>query len=91
MAAFRREGDLLARFAERVRDIDPDVLTGWNVIEFDFRMISRRFAALGLPFDIGRSEEESRYLEGSGGSSSALIASGRQTLDAMRALRSGPG
>jgi len=90
VTSFGSERDLLARFAERVRDLDPDVLTGWNVIEFDFRMIARRFSALGLPFDIGRSDEESRYLEGSGGASSALIASGRQTLDAMRALRSGP-
>jgi DNA polymerase-2 len=88
--SFPTEADLLLHFAQRVREIDPDVLTGWNVIEFDFRMLARRFLALGLRFDLGRSEEESRYLEGASGASSALIVSGRQTLDAMRAVRSGP-
>jgi len=90
VASFSAEAELLLAFAARLRAIDPDILTGWNVIEFDFRLIARRFSALGLPLDIGRSEEEARYLEGSGGASSALVVSGRQCLDAMRALRSGP-
>jgi DNA polymerase II len=90
ISSFPSETELLMHFAQRVRETDPDVLTGWNVIEFDFRMLARRFLALGLRFDLGRSEEESRYLEGASGASSALIVSGRQTLDAMRAVRSGP-
>lgn len=87
---FGDEASLLSAFSARVVELDPDVLTGWNVIEFDFRVLSERSAALGLPFDLGRSEEPSRYLPGTGGSSSAVIVPGRQCLDAMRIARSGP-
>jgi DNA polymerase II len=87
---FKGEGELLSAFAARIVELDPDVLCGWNVIEFDFRVLAERYRALGIPFDFGRSREESRFLPGSGGSSSAVIVPGRQCLDAMRIARSGP-
>jgi DNA polymerase-2 len=87
---FKSEADLLRAFSKKIVELDPDVLSGWNVIEFDFRILSRRFAALGLPFDMGRSADASRYLEGSDGASSAVIIPGRQVLDSMRIARSGP-
>ena len=48
------EGALLRALAERVRALDPDVLTGWNVVEFDFGVLVARARALGVPFEIGR-------------------------------------
>ncbi len=36
---FRTEKDLLAGFCARVRDLDPDVLTGWNVVDFDLTVL----------------------------------------------------
>ncbi|HLM73952.1 MAG TPA: 3'-5' exonuclease, partial [Polyangiaceae bacterium] len=32
---FADEGELLRAFCRRVRELDPDVLTGWNAIDFD--------------------------------------------------------
>src|SRR5262249_6675725 len=32
---FPTEKDLLEAFCARVRELDPDVLTGWNVVDFD--------------------------------------------------------
>lgn len=51
---FATEADLLAAFCRRVRELDPDVLTGWNVIEFDLNVIGRIAAALNVPLDLGR-------------------------------------
>ncbi len=82
------EAELLKHFSRRIIDLDPDVITGWNIIEFDFRILARRFQALGLAFDMGRSMEECRYLEGRDAASSAVIIPGRQCLDALRILRS---
>jgi DNA polymerase-2 len=52
------EAALLRAFAARVRELDPDVLTGWNVVEFDFGVLVARARALGVPFEIGRAPGE---------------------------------
>ena len=48
------EAALLRAVAARIRALDPDVLTGWNVVEFDCAVLAARAAALGVPFEIGR-------------------------------------
>ena len=37
------ERDLLIGLAARIRELDPDVLTGWNVIDFSDSPIATRF------------------------------------------------
>jgi DNA polymerase-2 len=51
---FATERDLLVAFMERVRELDPDVLTGWNVIEFDLAVLVKLAGRLGLQMEIGR-------------------------------------
>ena len=48
------EAALLRAVAARIRALDPDVITGWNVVEFDFAVLVARAAALGVGFEIGR-------------------------------------
>jgi len=48
------ERALLAAFAARVRTLDPDVLLGWNVVDFDLRVLARRMAAVRVVGGIGR-------------------------------------
>ncbi len=90
---FPTEAAMLARVRDRIREMDPDVITGWNVIDFDFRVLARRFAALGVAFDIGRSETPATFLdrEDSDGVTrwrrSKAMVSGRQVLDAMWLVR----
>ncbi|MBY0280075.1 DNA polymerase II [Candidatus Binatia bacterium] len=48
------ERTLLKAFVARVRALDPDVLLGWNVVDFDLRVIARRLAALRVGDGIGR-------------------------------------
>jgi len=48
------EKALLQRWIEWVARIDPDILIGWNVINFDLRLLQDRAQALGVPLAIGR-------------------------------------
>jgi len=87
---FPDERSMLLGFCERVLQWDPDILTGWNVIEFDFRIIAERMRQLGLPFSIGRSDTPAVFLPGERGRSGSVILPGRQVLDGVRLVRAGP-
>jgi len=45
---------VLLRFIEWVGIVDPDVFTGWNVINFDFRFLQKKADQLKVPLTIGR-------------------------------------
>jgi DNA polymerase-2 len=79
---------LVSLFAEIVA-IDPDVICGWNVTEFDLTVLDARARSLGVPFAIGRAGERSRVLPG-GPSKSVSIARvpGRVVLDGIATLKS---
>ena len=90
------EKSMLCAFLEDIRAIDPDILTGWNFLDFDFPHLAERFGKLGLPFTIGRSNDSAKFFPGddSGGRfwrrrSSAAVVPGRQVLDALRVMRAG--
>ena len=40
-SSYPNEQELLKAFAARVRELDPDVITGWNVVDFDFMVLLR--------------------------------------------------
>ena len=82
------EQHLLQALAERILQIDPDILTGWNVIDFDLPVLARRFNAHKMDFNLGRSKEGSRYLEGETWGRSRMLVYGRQVLDALHLVRS---
>ncbi|MDR2630112.1 MAG: DNA polymerase II [Spirochaetaceae bacterium] len=84
------ESSLLAAFIEDIRRIDPDVITGWNLLDFDFPRLAERCGFLRLPFNLGRSADRAKYFPGEGRRSGAAFIPGRQVLDALRVLRSGP-
>ena len=50
----RDERELLTVAGERLRALDPDVLTGWNVVDFDLRTWVKRCDALNAPCALGR-------------------------------------
>jgi DNA polymerase-2 len=50
------EKTLLSRWIETVIDIDPDIFIGWNVVNFDLRVLQARSQTLGIPLTIGRSK-----------------------------------
>jgi DNA polymerase-2 len=89
------EKSMLASFLEDIRIIDPDILTGWNFLDFDFPHLARRFEKFGLSFNIGRSKDSAKFFPGDDGGkswrrrSAAAIVPGRQVLDALRIMRAG--
>ena len=90
---FTSEKELLLELRRRILLMDPDILTGWNIVDFDFRALHRRFGDLGVPFDIGRSDSPATFLDREGGEGgvrwrrSRAIADGRQVMDALWLVR----
>jgi DNA polymerase-2 len=79
---------LLEGVTARIREIDPDILTGWNVVDFDLAVLQRRCKALGLRFSIGRTDSDAWYRSGATWGSSRIYVPGRQVLDGMHLVRS---
>src|SRR5690606_15827294 len=82
------EREALDRFCERVHELDPDVLTGWNTIDFDLTVLARIAARLNHPFELGRDKGALRIRPPQGyfGSGQASVP-GRLVLDGIDLLR----
>ena len=48
------EKSLLLSLVEEINHHDPDVIIGWNVINFDFRLLTKRAAKYKLMLNLGR-------------------------------------
>jgi DNA polymerase-2 len=87
-AAFPTERDLLLAFCQRVRALDPDVITGWNVVDFDLAVLSRLAARLGARLELGRGPGELRLgADRSTRGSRQASVPGRVVLDGIALLR----
>ncbi|HEY8077180.1 MAG TPA: DNA polymerase II [Labilithrix sp.] len=85
----RDERALLQMLFAEIVAIDPDVICGWNVVEFDLALLDARARELGVPFAIGRAGERARVLAGSSpGRASIARVPGRVVLDGIATLKS---
>ncbi|CAI3788754.1 DNA polymerase II [Pseudomonas sp. MM227] len=76
---------LNAWFAEH----DPDVIIGWNVVQFDLRVLHEHARRLNVPLLLGRGGAEMTWREhGSGSDHFFAGAPGRLIIDGVEALRS---
>ncbi|HEY6922959.1 MAG TPA: DNA polymerase domain-containing protein, partial [Steroidobacteraceae bacterium] len=82
------EKEALDAFCSRVASLDPDVLTGWNVIDFDLAVLEKIAARLRHPLQLGRDAGALRLRKAEGyfGSGQASIP-GRLVLDGIDLLR----
>ena len=82
------EAELLATLGRRIRALDPDVITGWNIIDFDVPVLIRRAEAARVPLEWGRAPGVLRQ-RGNGGRrfSDSIFIPGRVVLDGIRLLR----
>ena len=75
-------------FCDRIKKFDPDVLTGWNIVDFDLSVLQRIATRLRHPFNLGRDPGPIRIRKAEGyfGSGNAAIP-GRLVLDGIDLLR----
>ncbi len=82
------EKEALKAFTARIHELDPDILTGWNVIDFDLKVLDRIAKRLRAPLPLGRDSGAMRLRPAQGyfGSGQASIP-GRLVLDGMDLVR----
>jgi DNA polymerase-2 len=82
------ERGMLEAFFSWLHCADPDVIIGWNVVNFDLDFLERRCRELGMTFAMGRGKERATILPAGGpGGIRAARLPGRVVLDGIDALR----
>jgi DNA polymerase-2 len=84
---YKNEKDLLEGFLSRVLTIDPDIITGWNVIDFDLLVLTKLAAKHRVAFKIGRSRDISNLRQSKFFGKSRIYVNGRQVIDALQLVR----
>ncbi len=82
------ERRMLAAVNERIREIDPDIVTGWNVVDFDLRTWTKRCSALGVGCQLGRTPGGVHFAQDSSFTrQSRAVIDGRMVLDGIPLVR----
>ena len=83
------EASLLQRWIEWVERIDPDILIGWNVINFDLRLLQKKSQTFGVPLSIGRGAALPLWRQSQADRNHHFVLiPGRVVLDGIDTLRS---
>lgn len=83
------EAELLHRFVLEFNAIDPDIIIGWSVISFDFRLLVKRAERHNMPLHIGRDGSPLSWRDARSGSQAGYLnLAGRMVLDGIDALKS---
>ena len=84
------ERELLGHFFSWLRKIDPDVIIGWAIVNFDLNFIERRCKQLNVAFDMGRGNDAATVLQpGNNGQLRVAKLPGRAVLDGIDLLKAG--
>ncbi|MCF2948757.1 DNA polymerase II [Paraglaciecola aquimarina] len=82
------EKSLLISFVQKLNEYDPDVIIGWNVVNFDFRLLIKRAALHNVPLKIGRSEQVITWRNARNESNQGYVSMpGRMVVDGIDALK----
>ncbi len=81
VALLKKLNDWFARF-------DPDAIIGWNVVQFDLRVLHEHARRLAVPLRLGREGEEMQWREHGSGNHYFASAAGRLIIDGIESLRS---
>ncbi len=88
---YESERDLLPAVCKRIRELDPDLIVGWNVVDFDLRVLTRRCEELALlPRDcrLGRANGPVTFQQDRGFTrQSRADVVGRMVLDGIPMVR----
>ncbi len=80
---------LLERLNQWLAEHDPDAIIGWNLVQFDLRVLHEHAQRLKVPLRLGRGGDEMGWREhGSRNNHFFAAAAGRLIIDGIEALRS---
>jgi DNA polymerase-2 len=83
------EAALLVRLRDRINGIDPDLVVGWNLVNFDLRILLARAEKYRIPMTIGRGGSHARWRDARGDPGKGWVTlPGRVAIDGIDALRS---
>ena len=82
------ERQLLLAFSRWLRQRDPDIVIGWNVVNFDFRLLLQRAKRHQIVADWGRGGTTAIWRESKvAGASGQVVIPGRVVLDGISTLK----
>lgn len=85
---FGNEKSCLLAFLKFVQEYDPDVLIGWNLVQFDLWVLEQLAQKHALQFRIGRAQENWHWRQEEGDSGRRfVIIPGRVALDGIELLK----
>lgn len=86
--AFPDERSLLEHFRSEILRIDPDIITGWNLVGFDLKVLREKFQQYKIPFRMARQDWDCTLrIESSFMKDSTAEFPGRQVLDGITLLK----
>ena len=81
-------GELLESLNQWLAEHDPDAIIGWNLVQFDLRVLREHAQRLKIPLRLGRDGDEMHWRQhGSGNNHYFAAAAGRLIIDGIEALR----
>ncbi len=80
------EKKMLEKFKDIINDYDPDVITGYNIQNFDMPFIVGRMEKLGLKRDMGRAKDKNVFCSKHGHVSNTIII-GRIIADSYQIIK----
>jgi len=82
------ESECLRKFRSALFKLDPDIITGWSLVDFDLKHLQRLFEKNKIPFDLGRTNDNVRLrLESNFFRASSAVIPGRQVLDGLDLIK----
>lgn len=82
----KSEKEILIHFQEAVKRLDPDIMTGWNVVGFDFLFLERKSKEFKLPLYLARGAKPLELFQNTRGDW-ILNLEGRVVIDGPWALK----
>ncbi len=86
---FPDEKSLLEAFIKELQQLDPDIIMGWNVVNFDFRCLQNFSDRCKVELKLGRDNQAIRWRQARAGQERFyVLIPGRVILDGIELMRS---
>lgn len=82
------EAECLEKVKKEIVKLDPDIITGWNIADFDFPYLKKRYEKNEVSFNIGRDLSETRMrISTDFFRDSVITVAGRQVIDGLNLIQ----